>query len=58
MPRRLLQLTNGLPEAIRRGLMDTGILTGTADGTPVQFVDVFPQTPDGQREPVPGGARA
>ena len=44
----LLHLANGLPEDIRRGLMDAGIVTGTADGTPIQFVDVFPRTPDGR----------
>ena len=44
----LLHLTNKLPEEIRHPLMDTGIVTGTGDGTPVQFVDVFPRTPDGK----------
>ena len=44
----LLHLANELPEEIRRGLMDAGIVTGTADGTPIQFVDVFPGTPDGR----------
>ena len=44
----LLHLANALPEETRRGLMDAGIVTGVADGTPIQFVDVFPRTPDGK----------
>ena len=42
----LLHLVNALPEEARRGLLDSGIVTGVADGTPIQFVDVFPRTPD------------
>ena len=42
----LLHLVNALPAETRRSLMDTGIVTGVADGTPIQFVDVFPRTPD------------
>ncbi|MEE2638759.1 MAG: molybdopterin dinucleotide binding domain-containing protein, partial [Acidobacteriota bacterium] len=41
----LLELTATLPEDARAELMDSGIAKGVADGTPVQFVDVFPQTP-------------
>ena len=44
----LLHLTNALPEEIRQPLMETGIVTCAGDGTPVQFVDVFPRTPDGK----------
>ena len=42
----LLELTTTLPENAQRDLMDQGIATGVAEGTPIQFVDVFPQTPD------------
>jgi len=42
----LLHLVNALPEEARRSLLETGIVTGVADGTPIQFVDVFPRTPD------------
>ena len=44
----LLHLAGALPEEIRHDLMDTGIVTGPADGTPIQFVDVFPRTADGK----------
>ena len=44
----LLHLANALPEEVRPTLMDTGIVAGVADGTPIQFVDVFPRTPDGK----------
>ncbi|MCH7747484.1 MAG: molybdopterin-dependent oxidoreductase [Acidobacteria bacterium] len=44
----LVHLTNTLPEEIRQPLMETGIVTGAGDGTPIQFVDVFPDTPDGK----------
>ena len=42
----LLELTTTLPENAQRDLMDQGIANGVAEGTPIQFVDVFPQTPD------------
>ena len=42
----LLHLTDALPEEARHELMDTGIAVGVAGGSPVQFVDVFPHTPD------------
>ena len=44
----LLHLANALPEEIRSHLLDTGIVSGPADGTPIQFVDVFPRTPGGK----------
>ena len=42
----LLHLTDALPEEARHELMDTGIAVGVAGGSPVQFVDVFPHTPE------------
>ena len=44
----LLHLADALPEEVRADLMDTGVVTGAADGAPIQFVDVFPRTPDGK----------
>ena len=44
----LLHLAGAFPHDIRRDLMNTGIVTGVADGTPIQFVDVCPRTPDGK----------
>ena len=44
----LLHLASVLPDEIRQPLMDTGSVVGVADGTPIQFVDVFPRTPDGK----------
>jgi anaerobic selenocysteine-containing dehydrogenase len=44
----LLHLASALPTEISRDLMDSGIVTGPADGRPTQFVDVFPRTPDGK----------
>ncbi len=44
----LLHLASALPDAIRDPLMDTGIVTGPADGRPIQFADVFPRTEDGK----------
>ena len=44
----LLHLASALPDEVRRDLMDSGFVAGVADGTPIQFVDVFPRTPDGK----------
>ena len=44
----LLHLASVLPDEISQPLMDTGSVVGVADGTPIQFVDVFPRTPDGK----------
>jgi anaerobic selenocysteine-containing dehydrogenase len=42
----LLRITAKLPEAARAGLMEHGSATPPYGGAPVQFVDVFPLTPD------------
>jgi anaerobic selenocysteine-containing dehydrogenase len=42
----LLDVTGRLPDATRAGLYDDGIVAGPAGGRPVQFVDVWPNTPD------------
>ena len=44
----LMHLASAFPADVRRELMDTGIVIGVADGAPIQFVDVFPRTPDGR----------
>jgi anaerobic selenocysteine-containing dehydrogenase len=44
----LLHLTSALPQDLGRALMSTGVVTGQADATPIQCVDVFPRTPDGK----------
>jgi anaerobic selenocysteine-containing dehydrogenase len=42
----LLEVTAHLPEAIASVIRDGGVARGPANGAPVQFVDVFPRTPD------------
>jgi anaerobic selenocysteine-containing dehydrogenase len=42
----LLRVVGRIPEAIRSDLMDRGSATPPHGGAPVQFVDVFPLTPD------------
>jgi len=44
----LIRVTNAMPENIRTDLLDRGIATPPHEGAPVQFVDVFPRTPDGK----------
>ncbi len=42
----LLRITSRLPPQLASELMETGAATPPFDGAPVQFVDVFPRTPD------------
>ncbi len=42
----LLRVAGRLPAAVAAGLMETGAATPPYNGAPVQFVDVFPLTPD------------
>jgi anaerobic selenocysteine-containing dehydrogenase len=51
----LLHVTAAMPAEVREGLLTTGAASPPADGTPVQFVDVFPQTPDGKVDLFPAG---
>ena len=44
----LMRVTAAMPEGIRQGLLDRGRAEPPAGGAPVQFVDVFPETPDGK----------
>jgi len=44
----LIRVTSAMPENIRTDLLDHGVATPPHDGAPVQFVDVFPRTPDGK----------
>jgi anaerobic selenocysteine-containing dehydrogenase len=42
----LLRITGRMPEAIRQELLHDGSVTPPYGGAPIQFVDVFPRTPD------------
>ncbi len=42
----LLRVSSRLPEGIGAELMERGSITPPFDGAPIQFVDVFPLTPD------------
>ncbi len=44
----LLRVTARFPEAVRTALLERGIADPPYDGAPVQFGNVFPQTPDGK----------
>jgi len=44
----LLHVTGRLPAAVRTDLLDSGVVTPPHAGAPVQFVDVFPNTPGGR----------
>lgn len=44
----LLRVTATFPDEMRRALLERGIADPPFGGAPVQFVDVFPQTPHGQ----------
>ena len=42
----LIRLTADLPDEAQHELMDSGFAEGVAGGRPIQFIDVFPRTPD------------
>jgi anaerobic selenocysteine-containing dehydrogenase len=42
----LLRITRRMPETIGTQLLERGVATPPHGGTPIQFVDVFPLTPD------------
>jgi anaerobic selenocysteine-containing dehydrogenase len=44
----LMRITGKMPAAIGSELMEHGVATPPHGGAPVQFVDVFPLTPDGK----------
>jgi anaerobic selenocysteine-containing dehydrogenase len=44
----LLRITSRLPPGLSAELMETGSATPPFGGAPIQFVDVFPLTPDGK----------
>ncbi len=52
----LLRVTSRLPPDVAASLLHEGAATPPYDGAPVQFVDVFPLTPDHQDRSVSGGA--
>jgi anaerobic selenocysteine-containing dehydrogenase len=54
----LLRVANAMPESIRADLLDRGIASPPHDGAPVQFVDVFPRTPDAKIDLHPGALAA
>jgi anaerobic selenocysteine-containing dehydrogenase len=43
---QMLGVMRGLPPAISGPMQEHGVATPSFDGRPIQFVDVFPQTPD------------
>jgi anaerobic selenocysteine-containing dehydrogenase len=45
---QMLGVMGGIPPSISAPLQEHGVATPPFDGRPVQFVDVFPQTPDGK----------
>ena len=42
----LMEITGRMPEAMSAALHDGSVVTGPANGTPIQFVDLFPKTTD------------
>jgi anaerobic selenocysteine-containing dehydrogenase len=53
-PEALLRLASRMPEPVRDSLMASGSATPPHDGRPIQFVDVFPLTPDRRIDLFPG----
>jgi anaerobic selenocysteine-containing dehydrogenase len=51
----LLKVAGWLPDATRAGLLDRGNADPPFGGAPIQFVDVFPRTPDGRVNLHPAG---
>ncbi len=51
----LLQAAADLPDDVRAGLFESGAASPPHGGAPVQFVDVFPATPDGRIDLCPDG---
>ena len=49
----LLHVAGALPDGAGRELLDRGVTHGSAPAAPVQFVDVFPRTPDGRVDLLP-----
>ena len=54
----LLKIAQRLPAGIGAELMERGAATPPFNGRPIQFVDVFPLTPDWKDPPVSRGARS
>ena len=49
----LMHVAGALPDDAGRELLDRGVTHGSAPAAPVQFVDVFPRTPDGRVDLLP-----
>ena len=49
----LLHVAGALPDGAGAELLDRGVTHGAAPAAPVQFVDVFPRTPDGRVDLLP-----
>ena len=47
-PETLMQVTGAMPASVRDSLLQHGTAAPTGPARPVQFVDVFPRTPDGK----------
>ena len=52
----LLRIVSRMPSEIGAALMDHGSAPVPGDGAPVQFVSLFPQTPDGKVDLFPTGS--
>ena len=44
----VMHVTTAMPDAVRDSLLKNGMATPSIPAAPVQFVDVFPRTPDGK----------
>ena len=47
-PGAVMHITDTMPETVRRSLLKDGTAIPSVSTRPVQFVDVFPRTPDGK----------
>ena len=54
----LLRIASRLPESLSAELLETGSVTPPFGGAPIQFVDVFPNTPDRKVDLFPAALEA
>ena len=57
-PEALMHVTDALPADTRHSLLQKGTATPPVPSLPVQFVDVFPRTPDGKVDLFPDDLRS
>ena len=53
----LMRITARMKDGVGAEVVERGVATPPHGGTPIQFVDVFPLTPDRKVDLVPGGHR-